>query len=237
MICFNCRGKTCFTHQAPWHDGQTCREFDNGDTPGEANDGGRPETSETKSFRSRVSNMLGIRNKRNIVVGGVSRLENDQEYRDRLLAEKLNKEQEHAERKRQMGVQETEKRNKLREQEAQEQRRLQERRAQAQEERARKQRQIEEDRQRKRAEEAASETALLAVSKLCPRNCGARIQKTEGCDHMTWRAANTTHRNFEHKGGLSGALQPVESMSYGRDYRVHALSYYGHRAIPFVFTM
>ncbi|KAI1362641.1 hypothetical protein F5Y08DRAFT_329978 [Xylaria arbuscula] len=187
MICFNCRGKTCFTHQAPWHDGQTCREFDNGDTPGAANDGGRAETSETKSFRSRVSNMLGIRNKRNIVLGGVTRLENDQEYRDRLLAEKLNKEQEHAERKRQRGVQETEKRNKLREQEAQEQRRLQERRAQAQEERARKQRQIEEDRQRKRAEEAASETALLAVSKLCPRNCGARIQKTEGCDHMTCR--------------------------------------------------
>ncbi|KAI1349305.1 hypothetical protein F5Y01DRAFT_306143 [Xylaria sp. FL0043] len=201
MICTNCRGKTCFTHQSPWHDGLTCREYDNLDTTTTtANDGGKVESSETRSFRNRISNLLG-RGKRTIIVGGVARLENDQEYRDRLLAEKLAKEEEDLERKRQTAIEEAERRNSLRRQEAQAQRETQERRAQdeearkwkqaqknrAQEEKARKQRQNEEDRRRRRAEEAASERALLTVSKLCPKNCGARIQKTEGCDHMKCR--------------------------------------------------
>ena len=200
MICVNCRGKTCFTHQAPWHDGLTCREFDNLDsaTPA-AKDGGKLESSGTKSVRDRISNLLLLgRGKQNIVVGGVTRLENDQEYKDRLFAEKLVKEEEHLERKRQKDTEEAEKRNRLRNQEAREQRRAQEHRARdeearkrnqaernrVQEEKARKQRQLEEDRRRKRAEEEASEAALRNVSKLCPRNCGARIQKTAGCDHM-----------------------------------------------------
>ena len=28
MTCTSCQFKTCFTHQAPWHKGQTCRQFD-----------------------------------------------------------------------------------------------------------------------------------------------------------------------------------------------------------------
>ncbi|KAI0430894.1 hypothetical protein F5Y09DRAFT_306433 [Xylaria sp. FL1042] len=195
MICTNCHGKTCFTHQSPWHDGLTCREFDNLDVTTTANNGEKIESSGKRSFRNRINNLLGIRGKRNIIIGGVTRLENDQEYRDRLLAEKLGKEEEDLERKRQKSVEEAEKRERLRKQEAQEHRAQEEEarkwkqaeQYRAQEEKARKQKQLEEDRQRKRAEEAASESALLTVSKLCPKNCGARIQKTEGCDHMTCR--------------------------------------------------
>lgn len=204
MICTNCRGKTCFNHQSPWHDGLTCREFDNPDATTTANDSQKIESPETRSFRNRFSNFLG-RGRRNISIGGITRLENDQEYRDRLLAEKLTKEEDDLERKRQKkSAEEVERRNRLVKQGAQEQRQAldrrqaQDRRAQedearkrtqaeryrAQEEETRKRRHLEENRQRKRAEEAASESALLTISKLCPRGCGARIQKTEGCDHM-----------------------------------------------------
>ncbi|KAI0490654.1 hypothetical protein F4859DRAFT_15858 [Xylaria cf. heliscus] len=205
MICTNCRGKTCFTHQSPWHDGLTCREFDNLDATGTANETRNIEPYETRSLRNKFSIWLG-RGKRNIIVGGVARLENDQEYKDRRLAEKLTKEEEDLERKRQKSAEEAEKQNRLRNSGAQEQRQElerrqeQERRAQeeawnrkqaekyrAQEEKARKRQQLEEDRKRRRAEEAASESALSTISKLCPRDCGARIQKTEGCDHMTCR--------------------------------------------------
>ncbi|KAI1157930.1 hypothetical protein F5B18DRAFT_668633 [Nemania serpens] len=207
MICTNCRGKTCFNHQSPWHDGLTCREFDNPDATTTANDSQKIESPETRSFRNRFSNFLG-RGRRNISIGGITRLENDQEYRDRLLAEKLTKEEDDLERKRQKkSAEEVERRNRLVKQGAQEQRQAldrrqaQDRRAQedearkrtqaeryrAQEEETRKRRHLEENRQRKRAEEAASESALLTISKLCPRGCGARIQKTEGCDHMKCR--------------------------------------------------
>lgn len=205
MICNNCRGKTCFNHQAPWHDGQTCREFDDPDAITTSDDSRKIQSPEIKSFRNRFSNMLGIKAKQNISIGGVTRVENDQEYRDRLLAEKLSKEENDLERKRQKKIaEEAERRNRLvkegarEERQALERRQAQERRVQeeearkqkqaenyrAQEEEARKRRQLEEDRQRKRAEEAASENTLLNISKLCPRGCGARIQKNEGCDHM-----------------------------------------------------
>ncbi|KAI1186495.1 hypothetical protein F5B17DRAFT_359556 [Nemania serpens] len=208
MICNNCRGKTCFNHQAPWHDGQTCREFDDPDAITTSDDSRKIQSPEIKSFRNRFSNMLGIKAKQNISIGGVTRVENDQEYRDRLLAEKLSKEENDLERKRQKKIaEEAERRNRLvkegarEERQALERRQAQERRVQeeearkqkqaenyrAQEEEARKRRQLEEDRQRKRAEEAASENTLLNISKLCPRGCGARIQKNEGCDHMKCR--------------------------------------------------
>ena len=28
MTCISCQFKTCYTHQLPWHDGQTCAEYD-----------------------------------------------------------------------------------------------------------------------------------------------------------------------------------------------------------------
>jgi hypothetical protein len=38
----------------------------------------------------------------------------------------------------------------------------------------------------RKAQELASEEAIKALSKVCPNeDCGARIQKNGGCDHMT----------------------------------------------------
>ncbi|KAJ8133446.1 hypothetical protein O1611_g179 [Lasiodiplodia mahajangana] len=200
MICTNCGGKTCFTHQSPWHDGLTCREFDKSDATTTASDSRETEPPETRSLRSKLSLLLGRRKR--ICIGGVTRVESNQEYRDRLLAEKITKEEHYQERKRQKGIEEAERLNRLQMQEAQERmqalerRQAQERRAQeeaqrlrqveerrAREEETQRRKQLE-DRQRKRAEEAASESALRTISKLCPKDCGARIQKTEGCDHM-----------------------------------------------------
>jgi hypothetical protein len=46
---------------------------------------------------------------------------------------------------------------------------------------------------RKRAEERASERLVKQIAKSCPGpGCGARIQKNEGCDHMT---CELTHAN------------------------------------------
>jgi hypothetical protein len=44
----------------------------------------------------------------------------------------------------------------------------------------------------KRAEEEASEELVLAISKECP-SCAARIQKNDGCDHMTCRFSFIVH--------------------------------------------
>jgi hypothetical protein len=49
---------------------------------------------------------------------------------------------------------------------------------------------------RKRAEERASERLVKQIAKSCPGpGCGARIQKNEGCDHMT---CGFSHANFLH---------------------------------------
>ncbi|KAI1324733.1 hypothetical protein F5Y16DRAFT_380233 [Xylariaceae sp. FL0255] len=179
MICNNCQSMTCFTHQSPWHDGLTCREFDSaqGNTESGTNTTNQRniETPKTRSFRNKFSGLFG-RNKQTITVGGITRLENAQERRDRLLAEKLMKEEKDIERKRQKTAEEVERRNRAQEQERR-----------AREEETQKQERLNQDRQRKKAEEAASESALLSIAKLCPRGCGARIQKNEGCDHMTCR--------------------------------------------------
>jgi hypothetical protein len=46
---------------------------------------------------------------------------------------------------------------------------------------------------RKRAEERASERLVKQIAKSCPGpGCGAKIQKNEGCDHMTCGCSRAT---------------------------------------------
>ena len=83
IICNQCRKLTCFTHQAPWHDGMTCYEFDN------------PDEGQ-KSVLSKRQKGFGALFRQTVVVGGVTRKETKQERKDRKYAQKLEKqEKEH----------------------------------------------------------------------------------------------------------------------------------------------
>jgi IBR domain, a half RING-finger domain len=193
MICNSCRQLSCFTHQAPWHEGMTCVEFDAPDSA--------QGTSKALNYAgsggllSSLAEMCG-RN-REVVVGGVKRRETDHEKMDRKLAMRLFQEQEMTETKR---LQKMEQENRKREEteelepreiesrarEAQEARERQQQELQQQrEERQRQAREAKQKRAKRQQEDLASTTLLQANTKACPGNCGWRIEKNDGCDHMT----------------------------------------------------
>ncbi|KAI9769205.1 MAG: hypothetical protein M1840_004334 [Geoglossum simile] len=59
---------------------------------------------------------------------------------------------------------------------------------------------------RQRAEEKASERKILGISKKCPgKGCSWRIQKTDGCDHMTFIGENGSAGNQERDCGRGRA--------------------------------
>lgn len=207
IICNYCRKLSCFTHQAPWHEGMTCMEFDDP----ESAQGPSEELNPTGSggLLSSLAEMCG--RKREVVVGGVKRRETDQEKKDRKLAMRLFQEQEVAEKKR---LQKIEQENRKREEteelerqeresrirEAQEERERQENERQHQrEERERQAREAKQNRAKRQQEDLASTTLLQENTKACPGNCGWRIEKNDGCDHMTcWSpqalAIRTSHQ-------------------------------------------
>ncbi|KAF7502706.1 hypothetical protein GJ744_005245 [Endocarpon pusillum] len=134
---------------------------------------------------------------REIFLGGVRRRETDQEKKDRKMAMRLFKEQEEAERvrlrrieqenKRQAEAEEVERQENerlAREAQAERERRERELRLQR-EEREREAREAQQSRVRRQKEESASTTLLQTNTKACPGNCGWRIEKKDGCDHMT----------------------------------------------------
>ena len=193
MICNSCRALSCFTHQSPWHEGKTCAEFDNPDPT----DDGSEESNPHKS-RKLLSNLAGMcgRN-RTISVGGVKRKETDQEKMDRKLAKRLIKEQEEVEKRR---IRKIEQENRERAQTQQAEREEQERRTREatekreqeereqqrlREEKQRQAREAQQLRARQQKEESASSDLLQSKTKACPGNCGWRIEKNDGCDHMT----------------------------------------------------
>ena len=192
MVCNSCRALTCFTHQTPWHEGMTCAEFDNPEASRDVADDSSPFAYQ--GLLSSLAEMCGWN--RETVVGGVKRRETDQEKEDRRLAMRLFEEQEEAERKR---LQEIEQENRRmvevqlaerqeaerREREAQEVRRHElERRRQVQE--------AQRVRARRQREESQTDTLLQKQTKACPGNCGWRIEKNDGCDHMTcWASPNS----------------------------------------------
>ena len=185
MVCSKCRAKTCFTHQIRWHKGLTCWEHDHPNAPS-----------------------------RGRTVGGVTRKETAQEQGDRLLAESLTlseaqevlEEEQSRRRAKKEGEKKAPKKapkkgkqqeTSRKEQEADRKKQEADRKKQEaarkkqeanrkKEEAERKKRAKEEaERKRRAKEEAASLAALTKLSKECPGKCGARIQKRDGCDHMT----------------------------------------------------
>jgi IBR domain, a half RING-finger domain len=193
MICNSCRMMSCFTHQAPWHEGMTCIEFDNPQSAQGASEESNPAGS--GGLLSSLAEMCG-RN-RDVVVGGVKRKETGQERKDRKMAMRLFKEQEEEEKKK---LQRIEQENRKQEQAQELERQETERRVrEAQEERERQQceqqqrreeqqrraQEAQQSRARRQQEDLASTTLLQAETKACPGNCGWRIEKNDGCDHMT----------------------------------------------------
>ena len=196
MICNSCRALSCFTHQSPWHEGKTCVEFDNLEG---AED--KPEGSSPREYGKLLSNLAEIVGpSRKIFVGGVKRKETDQERKDRKLAMRLSKEQEKEDKKRRQRI-EQEDRNRVQAEEAgqqeaqrharevEEEREREERELRQQREekqcQARRARQAQQIRARQQKEESASSSVLQTNTKACPGNCGWRIEKNDGCDHMT----------------------------------------------------
>lgn len=186
MICDSCRGLSCFTHQSPWHEGMTCVEFDN---PQDAGDGSN-SASKLSSWRL-ISSLGGLYDRnREISVGGIKRKETDQEKKDRRLATRLFKEQEGAERKRLQKI-ERDTRQRAEAEEVQRQdierraRETQERIERQKKEQQRQAQEAQQIRMRQQKEESASTILLQTNTKACPGNCGWRIEKKDGCDHMT----------------------------------------------------
>ena len=180
MICAQCRAKTCFTHQIPWHDGLTCVQYDRQSRGEPIDDPAMIDSSGQKETR--------------------------QERRDRELAQRLAREDEEAaeaERRQQQQVRERQQaheRQQVREQRAREQRQREERQQQQEEQRRQREQRQRQERQRQEAaqaqvreeanrrraqEQAASEAAVKKDCKKCPGSCGAWIEKNRGCDHMT----------------------------------------------------
>ena len=181
IVCGSCRTLSCFTHQIPWHEGMTCVEFDNPESTRETSES--PNCVKSRGFLSSLVELCDWN--REIIVGGVKRKETDQEKKDRKIAMRLFKEQEEEERKRLQII----------EQKASQQAQAEEVERQDKERRAREaqlqielQRQVREThlaRARQQKEESASSKLLEKNTKPCPGKCGWRIEKKDGCDHMT----------------------------------------------------
>ena len=176
IICFSCHAKSCFRHRTPWHDGKTCLEVENEDQP--------TGIDPARASHSRFSLRQLYSRPSMIDVGGIRRPETKQETKDRKFATRLHKEDEKEKRKQERRQKALEQeRNAEEEREAKAQRDAE---AQRQADIQRKNAEAEETLRRKRQEEKATAATVNAVTKACPgRSCGWRIQKNEGCDHMT----------------------------------------------------
>ena len=74
--------------------------------------------------------------------------------------------------------------------------------ARKRQERARKLREAQRQLAKQQQQEKASEKAIQGLSKPCPGRCGWRIQKNEGCNHMTCKTLQF-HPSTSYVGYLS----------------------------------
>ncbi|KAF4631885.1 hypothetical protein G7Y89_g6245 [Cudoniella acicularis] len=165
--CPNCRFRSCFTHNIPWHKGMTCEEYDR---MLEDPDGFQTE-------RDRENEALEAE-RRNLEVFQEARRQQEEE--DRRVARELSQQDQLAEQDRQKQRHEEQIRyeERKRRERAQQQRDA-ERRKQAQE-----QAQQREEIKRRQREEKASRDIVQRTTKQCP-GCRWPIEKNDGCDHMT----------------------------------------------------
>ncbi|OBT67818.1 hypothetical protein VE03_02421 [Pseudogymnoascus sp. 23342-1-I1] len=159
--CLNCGSRSCFVHQAAWHERLTCEEYDEmlRDPDG------------FQSSRSREDEAIDLA--REMQDQEAERLARQTSLRDKQ-AEQNRQRQRHADaRRRAKAEQEAEKaRRQLEQQRA---------KKQLEQERAR----IKAELKRKVEEEKLSLAKIQKTTKQCPK-CHRPIEKNEGCDHMTW---------------------------------------------------
>ncbi|KAL2130856.1 hypothetical protein VTI74DRAFT_5846 [Chaetomium olivicolor] len=157
MTCRLCAHRSCFHHKVAWHENLTCDEYD-------------ALLADPVNFRSRFD----IENEEAEKAAAARQAQEDA---DRVFAQGLL-----AEEQRTVAAERAERERKQREERERKQREERERK-----EREKRERIMQEQREmaRRRAEEEkASETTVGKTTKPCP-GCGARIEKNNGCAHMT----------------------------------------------------
>ncbi|KAL1960561.1 hypothetical protein VTO42DRAFT_7140 [Malbranchea cinnamomea] len=169
VICQSCGTKTCFNHQKRWHEGLTCAEFDNPDAAAERL---RRERVELEATRRRL---CGIER------GIPHQVQTDEELARRLAWQDGRQAAERNKAEEQRRCEEEERRRKKEDDEAERKRRQKEL-----ENAERLQKQHEEERAQRLEEERLGVAAVLSISKPCPGpKCSFRVQKIDGCKHMT----------------------------------------------------
>ena len=199
MTCVHCSSRSCVVHQIPFHEGETCSEYDNrmNQLQNEllAEQGGQPEASgsgaRTGQKRKRINaeqEDVEPQIKHEVEQssqGPVGSIQRSAEF-TRSLEEGNVKKRPRLLPKRRWAI-----RQKLKDGEKQ----------QRLEEEHERQQRLEEERQRQRQKEIlqgemASNKALESHRRCPGKRCGYWIEKRGGCDHMTCRPSSPNVYNF-----------------------------------------
>jgi hypothetical protein len=199
MTCNHCGFRSCVLHQVPFHEGETCSQYD--DRMNRLRDGlhGRQQAQPEPSERSPVA---GGKRKR-----GYAEPEDAEPRANQRDAS--SREMSSAISLMNLGPISTPggKRQRLQEQRPEEQR-------QAEEQKRAKE---------KLKEEMASQNTLKLYRRCPGENCGYMVEKTGGCDHITCKITQDTARSTHHSSVLTG-LPPPQAANAGRSSATSAAS-------------